>query len=111
MVEVNKLEMSHRYTYNSNHEENKQPVRSLQSDIVITATTNAKKSWEQDVCREQKYMQQNETKERGAYCTYVNCYCRRQKQQETVGKKAIDDNEVMRCMKKTLINERINMHE
>ena len=39
-------------------------------------------------------MQQNETKKGEAYCTYVNCYCRRQRQQETISKVANDVNEV-----------------
>ena len=78
MGEVKKLENSHQYSHNSNYEENKQPIRSLQSDRVITAMTNARKSRELNVYREQKFMQENETKESEAYCADVNCYCRRQ---------------------------------
>ena len=39
-------------------------------------------------------MQQNEAKESEAYCTDVNCYCRRQKQQETISREDNDVNEV-----------------
>ena len=54
MVDFKKLANSRQYTNNSNYEENKQPIRLLQSDRVITATTNARKSWEQIVYREKK---------------------------------------------------------
>ena len=41
-------------------------------------------------------MQQNETKESEAYCCDVNCYCRRQNQQESINKEANDVNKVSR---------------
>ena len=109
MVEVKKLEKSHQYTHSSNYEENKQPVRSLQSDRVITATTNAKKSSEQNVYREHKFLPQNETKESEAYCNDMTCYCRKKKQQETVSKEDNDVNELNR--ENIAINERLGFFE
>ena len=54
-------------------------------------------------------MQQNETKESEAYCNDVNCYCRRQKQQETISKEANDVNEVNR--ENIAISERLGFLE
>ena len=48
-------------------------------------------------------MLRNETKEGEAHCTDVNCYCWRQRQQETVSKGANDVSEVNR--EKIAINE------
>ena len=70
----------------------KQPIGLLQSDRIITAATNTRNCREKSVYREQKCMQQNETKESEAYCNDVTCYCRRQRQQETVSMEANDAN-------------------
>ena len=58
--------------------------------------TNSRKSREQNVLREKKFMLQNEAKESDACCPDENCYCRRQKLQETISKEANDVNEVDR---------------
>ena len=109
MVEVKKLEKSQQYTHKSDYEENDQPIRSLQSDRVITATTNAKKSREKNAYREQTFMQQNETKESEACCTDVNCYSLRQKQQETISKEA---NDVVEANRENIaLNERLGFLE
>ena len=68
--------------------------------------TNSRKP---NVYSEQKFMQQNETKESEAYCCDVNCYCGRQKQQETISKEDNDVNWVNR--ENTAINERLGFVE
>ena len=58
---------------------------------------------------EKKIMQQNETKESQTYRSDVNCYCRRQKQQETVSREANYVNEVN--SDNIAINERLGFLE